>query len=335
MYLLGELTEADEEAVELRLLTDAEFAEELEVVEEELVDQYAAGDLAPAERARLEGRFFASPERRRKLRVALALRDHAPERAAREKKPNVTPLDAGGRRARFAPPSLYLKVAATLLIAVGLGVAVWWMRADNSEVERGMVALNEAFGNRRAIETRVTAVGYAPLVVTRGREGASADTIARGRAERLLLDAAESSPGAQSRHALARFYLLDAQFGKAVEQLEQALRDSPGNAQAHSDLGAALLESGRQQEQAGDTGKAREVYARALEHVNKAAALDASLLEPLFNRALVLERQGAPEQASEAWRQYLARDSQSGWADDARRRLKLLSERAAAATPTE
>ncbi|HEY0171081.1 MAG TPA: hypothetical protein VGB98_08655, partial [Pyrinomonadaceae bacterium] len=336
LYLLGELAGAEEEAFELRLLTDAEFAEELEVVEEELVDQYAAGDLAQPERARLERRFFDSPERRRKLRVALALRRHAPEREAREKKDNVTPLNAGRRRARFVPPPIYLKVAAALLFAAGLGAAVWWMRAGNTEVERGMVALNEAFKGRRTIEPRVTAVGHVPLVVTRGRDGDNVDSLARRRAELMLLDAVDSDPGAQSRHALGRFYLLDAQFGKAVEQLEAALRDSPNNAQAHSDLGAALLELGRQQEQAGkqeqagEQGKALEDYGRALEHVNRAAELDATLLEPLFNRALVLEYQRVPEQAKEAWRLYLARDPQSSWAVEARRRLAALSERTAA-----
>ncbi|MET0626081.1 MAG: CHAT domain-containing protein [Pyrinomonadaceae bacterium] len=332
LYLLGELAGAEEEAFELRLLTDAEFAEEFEVVEEELVDQYAAGDLAQPERARLERRFFNSPERRRKLRVALALREHAPGRQSREKKLNVTPLNAGRRRARFVPPPVYLKAAAAVLFAVGLGVAVWWVRAGDSEVERGMVALNEAFKSRRTVEPRVTAVGYAPLVVTRGRDGGNVDSVARSRAERLLLDAVDSSPGARSRHALGRFYLVDAQFDKAVEQLEHALRDSPNDAQAHSDLGAALLELGREQEQAGEQGKALEDYGRALEHFDRAAELDATLLEPLFNKALVLEYQGVPEQAKEAWRLYLARDPQSSWAAEAKRRLDLLSERVAVPT---
>jgi tetratricopeptide (TPR) repeat protein len=334
LYLLGELTGSDEEAVELRLLSDAEFAEELELVEEDLVDQYAWGDLAQPERARLERRFFDSPERRRKLRVALALRGHAAEGEAREKKANVTPISGGHPRARFTLPPSYLKVAAVLLVAVGLGITVWWLRAGSSDVEQGMAALNEAFKSRRTIESRVTAVGYAPFIVTRGNEGASVDPLARGRAEGRLLDAAESSPGPQSHHALGRFYLLDAQFGKAVEQLEQTLRHSPTDAQAHSDLGAALLELGRQHERAGEQRRSQQSYGRALEHVNKAAGLDASLLEPLFNRALILEYQALPGQAKDAWRQYLERDSESKWAEEARGRLKLLDERAAEETPT-
>lgn len=328
LYLLGELTGSDEEAVELRLLTDIEFAEELELIEEELVDQYAGGDLAPPERARLERCFFDSPERRRRLRVALALRRHAAERETREQTVNVTPISERRPSARFVPPPIYLKAAAVLVVAIGLGTAVWWLRAGSTDVEQGMAALDEAFRGRRTIEPRVTAVGYAPLIVTRGREGAGVDPLARDRAERLLLDAAESSPGPQSRHALGRFYLLDAQFGKAVEQLEQTLRHLPDDAPAHSDLGAALLELGRQQERAGDQTGSRQSYGRALEHVNKAAAHDASLVEPLFNRALILEYQGMPEPAKEAWRQYLARDPESKWAEEARGRLKLLDERA-------
>lgn len=332
LYLLGELTGSDEEAVELRLLTDAEFAEELELVEEEMVDQYAGGDLAQPERTRLERRFFDSPERRRKLRVALALRGHAVEGNAREKKASLTSIGERRPQARFTLPPRYFKVAAVLLAAIGLGATVWWLRAGGSDIEQGMAALNEAFKSRRTIESRVTAIGYAPLIVTRGPEGASVDPLARRRAERLLLDAVESGTGPQSHHALGRFYLLDAQFGKAVEQLEQTLRHSPGDAQAHSDMGAALLELGRQQAAAGDQAMSQQTYGRALEHVNTAAGHDASLLEPLFNRALILEYQGLPEQAKEAWRQYLTRDSQSKWAEDARGRLKLLNERAAAQT---
>ena len=41
-YLLGRLTEAEEEQVELRLLTDSEFAEEYDIVVNEIVDDYVA-----------------------------------------------------------------------------------------------------------------------------------------------------------------------------------------------------------------------------------------------------------------------------------------------------
>jgi tetratricopeptide (TPR) repeat protein len=111
--------------------------------------------------------------------------------------------------------------------------------------------------------------------------------------------------------------------------LQAALRLSPDDAGLHSDMGAALLEMGRQEEQSGDAGKAFESYAQSLKYLDKASQLDPNLLEPLYDRALVMERQVLPEQAKEAWRLYLQHDAQSKWAEEARQHLKLLSERSA------
>src|ERR1051325_3474947 len=73
-YLLGELSDdAQRQQVEQRLLTDDDFFQELEISEDELIDQYLAGTLTPAERRNFESHFLAAPERRRKLGFARAL----------------------------------------------------------------------------------------------------------------------------------------------------------------------------------------------------------------------------------------------------------------------
>src|SRR5882724_9423580 len=73
-YLLGRLSEAEEEQVELRLLTDPDFAEEYDIVVNELVDNYIAGKFEGENLKQVEDYFFRSPERRNKLRFTLALK---------------------------------------------------------------------------------------------------------------------------------------------------------------------------------------------------------------------------------------------------------------------
>src|SRR5205085_9524105 len=62
-------------------------------------------------------------------------------------------------------------------------------------------------------------------------------------------------------------------------------------------------------------------------HINKALQVDPNLLEALYNKALCLQYMKASEQAKEAWQSYLAHDSQSKWAEEARRNLQSLSTR--------
>jgi hypothetical protein len=71
-YLLGELSEESRRQVEERLLTDTDSLEELEMMEEELIDQYLSSSLPAPEHEEFEAHFLATPERRRKLSFARA-----------------------------------------------------------------------------------------------------------------------------------------------------------------------------------------------------------------------------------------------------------------------
>jgi hypothetical protein len=85
-YLLAQLDESSLAEAEERLLTDDVFARELEVVETELVDDYATGRLSPADRAAFE--HVASERPRLQERVAFA-RTLA-QRSAGEVSPRTT-----------------------------------------------------------------------------------------------------------------------------------------------------------------------------------------------------------------------------------------------------
>jgi anti-sigma factor RsiW len=81
-YLLGELSDAEEEAIEVRYFTDDALFEQLLDIEDDLIDRYARGQITDSERRRLERHFMKSPARRQRVRFAEALLRHVGALAA-------------------------------------------------------------------------------------------------------------------------------------------------------------------------------------------------------------------------------------------------------------
>src|SRR5437868_1056327 len=75
-YLLGELAPEEQRRLEERLLFDRQTVTRLLLAEEDLLDDYVSAELSPHERERFESYFLIAPARRRKLRLARALRRH-------------------------------------------------------------------------------------------------------------------------------------------------------------------------------------------------------------------------------------------------------------------
>lgn len=297
--------------MELRLLTDSGYAEELDIVADELIDEYVEGKLPAAELRRFEEYFLKSQARQDKLGFALSLKKRKAE------------LRWAKRFYKF-----YLPAAAAAILLVGLGAVVWRAFQNQSEVNKGLAALQAAYREQRPVEARISGFSYAPVLERRGGE-ARVDYVQLGRAAGSLLEAVSDDPGAETHHALGKYYLAERQFDRAIDQFEAALKFDPQNARVHGDLGAALLERGRSR--GPETERAGEVeeieFARSLTHLKRALELDGSLSEPLFNRALLYQHMGLLEQAESDWRAYLERDPSSKWADEARQQLAELEER--------
>ena len=83
LYLLGQLDQSAAERFELRLLTDAAFGEEFDVIVNEITDEYVGDELHADDRKRVQQYFLTSTERQNKLRFASELL----ERAAIERAP--------------------------------------------------------------------------------------------------------------------------------------------------------------------------------------------------------------------------------------------------------
>jgi tetratricopeptide (TPR) repeat protein len=307
-YLLGRLTDAEEEQVELRLLTEPDFAEEYDIVVDELMDDYLAGKFEGEELKQVEEHFLKSNQRRDKLKFAFALKKR---NEARIKPPKRNPF------------TRYLAIAASLVLLAGGGLYLWQVSSRNAELNKGLAALQSAFRDERPLEARLSGFSYAPLSNQRGGP-ARVDYVQRDRAASLLLNAVREHPTAASYHALGKYYLAERQFDKAIDQLKAALELDPKNAKIHSDLGAAWLEKGKIDRDGLEPVKGTEELGRSLENLNQALALNPNLPEALFNRALYYEYLVRPKEAGDDWRRYLQLDSGSAWAAEANQHMKRL-----------
>jgi len=294
-YLLGRLQEEDEERVEVRLLSDPVYTEEFDVIVNELTDQYVAGAVESAERDQMERYFFASSARREKLRIAAALKERQQAEAT---KPWLS--------------SPGLRIAASILIIVGLTLAVRWALTDGeSEFDKGMVALQTGYRDRRPVEPRISTLSYLPFPLTRGSAVADQRKEDFRRAELHFAQAVREKPTPEAHHALGKAYLAQGKFDEAIKEFEQSLSGNQNPAQVYNDLGVAWLE--------------KNEFNRSLDSFNKALEIDGNLLEALFNRALCYEKQSRTDDAKAAWNEYLKRDSTSNWAYEARQHLNRLS----------
>src|SRR3954464_13969596 len=71
-YLLGELREEEQSAIEERLFEDDTYGEHLSLVEDELIDEYIGGELRGGEREHFESHFLSSPRRRERVVLSQA-----------------------------------------------------------------------------------------------------------------------------------------------------------------------------------------------------------------------------------------------------------------------
>jgi len=163
-YLLGQLEQAEQERIELRLLTDPAFGEEFDTIADDLTDQYVRKELPDDERKRADKHFLNTPERQRKLEFATELLGHADaergERAERSQVANVRPIVETAPslldqiRAFWRRPSYsHLALSAAVLLVVA-GLVFFLLSFGNSSP---YVSLDLALSNSNRNESTAPA----------------------------------------------------------------------------------------------------------------------------------------------------------------------------------
>ena len=204
-YLLRQLSASEQESVELRLLSDDEFSKELEIGEDELIEEYLAGGLSRSERKQFEETFLASPERQQKLKAAEAVNRYFGRSST---PPTPVPTIFQTLRSWLSPFSLPVGIPVATAVLIVFGAVIWRGVIYQSDLEMGLIALNEAYRQERPVEARVSQLDHAPFITKRGADTERVNTLERTRAQLLLSEALKKQANADSYHGLGKFYLL-------------------------------------------------------------------------------------------------------------------------------
>lgn len=106
-YLLGQLAEQQQLAIEQRLLTEDGLFEELEAIEDELFDDYVADELTRDDRKQFEQYFLSTPARRQELEFAAGLHHYLAKKTVSEgANPSVSLPGGSGPIAWFGQTQL-------------------------------------------------------------------------------------------------------------------------------------------------------------------------------------------------------------------------------------
>jgi hypothetical protein len=201
-YLLGELAEADQTALERELLSDRGKFDQVWAVENELVDSYVRGEMSRADRERFEAHYLASPLHRERVAIAesfLADIDKAPGETVegKEKEPAVP------WRRRFLLPSPRPVFGVALVIALLLTFSLVW-----SYVERVRLTSQIATVQKEAQTEREFLKQRERELASRNQEFEKAIADARQRNEQLNAELERLRRGRQAESPTVLSFLL-------------------------------------------------------------------------------------------------------------------------------
>ena len=172
-YLLGELSGAEQTALEDEYFIDRAKYDQLCKTEDELIDRYTRGALSPADRERFERCYLTNPRRRRHVKFAKALTKaingeitaRSTAKQTSDRHHTESPDTDISRRARLvvlprglrSPLGLTL-IIATLLIAIG-GT---WVAIETSRL-RARLAEEQRNGETQRQRAQTQAIQIAAL----------------------------------------------------------------------------------------------------------------------------------------------------------------------------
>jgi hypothetical protein len=162
-YLLGELSEAEQTALEDEYFIDPSEYDRLCKAEDELLDAAARGALSEADRERFERSYLTNPRRRRHVMFARALAQVVDESlAARQVAPQTAAGESIGRPDtglswpfRFARLPRGARFALSITAALLIGLGGTWLVIESSRLRARLAeALREGEAQRRSAQTQ-------------------------------------------------------------------------------------------------------------------------------------------------------------------------------------
>jgi hypothetical protein len=137
-YLLGELTEAESARLEDSSFANPEQLAELRSVENDLIDEYARGEMRPVAMRNFEKLFMADPDRRKRVSFALALANVTSRRSvasnvANDVASNRNWLNSFASLFRFSNPGW---VYAAGLVTVAVLIGGWWFVLRTNSIDQ-------------------------------------------------------------------------------------------------------------------------------------------------------------------------------------------------------
>lgn len=328
-YFLGELDLDERLKIEERLGADNGYKKQFNDVKRVWIATYVLERLTKAERERFEEYFLNSEERVREIEFAIAVHEYykyvewttaqgTPGRFEWLWRLLTEPVGLSVGYRTFSIP-IWQTLAAALIAT--LGFVVWMPFFRSSALDQGLLGLNAAYAEGRPVEARISGFAYAIYPVERGGDSTSYKQDVRDEAAQAITSATagKENKSAREYHALGQLFLTDRNFNKAADYFNLALKQEDRNAKLYNDLAVTLMASEKAKKPEESTG---ENYAQASEYLQRAVALDDSLLEARFNLALCRQYQMLWRQAADDWRKYLEKDPDSRWVEDAKNYLR-------------
>jgi hypothetical protein len=188
-YLLGELSEDEQAALEEQYVGDPRIFDEVARAESDLVDDYVRGKLAPEARARFERVYLAHPQRRKRLKFAEALVTRL-DQMERPVSVDAAPSASVGFDWRtwldqLGPKPVLGLAFATLLLVSGVWLVFEARRTRQEAVQRESARTDQERQNREA-DARAAA------------EKARAEQAAAARPPTVVVLALSVGPGARA-----------------------------------------------------------------------------------------------------------------------------------------
>jgi hypothetical protein len=158
-YLLGELAENQQVEIEDRAFEDPKLLKSITALENDLIDEYVAGEIPVRKRERFETHFLAAAERKKKLAFARALHSVISNRQQQERRTaeySSRPSFYDKLLAFLVRPATAYAFAATTLVLLGLGLwlAVYSFRL-RSEVAHLQAAQESQASQQRQLEAEI------------------------------------------------------------------------------------------------------------------------------------------------------------------------------------